>query len=227
MEIKAVLFDLDQTLIDFMKMKRLSISNAVDAMIDAGLRMKKATAEKILFALYDRYGIEYQRIFQVFLRRTMKNIDYKILAAGISAYRRTKAAHLETYPHALSTLTELKRRGLRLAIISDAPRLQAWTRLADLKLLHLFDVVVTLGEAKIKKPAAAPFRRGLRELHLNPGEVLMVGDWPARDVEGARRLGIKTCWASYGTEPQFRPSGKKIRADYKIKDIAELLKIVS
>ena len=44
MPIRAVLFDLDNTLIDFMTMKRKSCEAAVDAMISAGLRMPKRRA---------------------------------------------------------------------------------------------------------------------------------------------------------------------------------------
>jgi len=226
--LKAVLFDLDQTLIDFMKMKHMCVTNSVDAMIDAGLKMKRAEAEKILFNLYEKYGIEYQKIFNVFLKKVLKKIDYKILAAGISSYRKTKVAYLEPYPHVIPTLTELKRRGLKLAIISDAPRLQVWIRLCDLKLHHLFDVVITLGDVKVRKPAARPFLKALEMLHIMPSEAIVVGDNPKRDIAGAKRLGIKTCLASYGWKwIDYKRTGRgAIKADYKISDISELLKIV-
>jgi len=42
--IKAVLFDLDNTLVDFMKMKEMAVEGAVDAMIDAGLNLTKEEA---------------------------------------------------------------------------------------------------------------------------------------------------------------------------------------
>lgn len=70
--------------------------------------------------------------------RAFKTVDYKWLAAGIVAYRRARNNYLVTYPHVRSTLAELLRRGLRLAVISDAPRLGAWLRLAQLDLHHMF-----------------------------------------------------------------------------------------
>jgi putative hydrolase of the HAD superfamily len=39
--IKAVIFDFDNTLMDFMRMKKAAVETAVDAMIDAGLPYKK------------------------------------------------------------------------------------------------------------------------------------------------------------------------------------------
>ena len=50
--IKAVIFDLDNTLIDFMKFKRISCEAAINAMIDAGLDVNKDIAMDNLFNLY-------------------------------------------------------------------------------------------------------------------------------------------------------------------------------
>jgi len=61
--IKAVIFDIDNTLMDFMRMKRAAVDAAVDAMIDAGLDIgKKEMIEKI-FNTYWKEGIEDQNIF--------------------------------------------------------------------------------------------------------------------------------------------------------------------
>ena len=123
--IKAVLFDLDNTLTDFLRMKRTSVDAAVSAMIDAGLPMKKEKALKTLWELYDDYGIEYGEILQEFLMKSLGKIDYNMLSRGIIAYRRVKAGFLEPYPHVISTLIRLKERGYRLAVVSDAPRMRA------------------------------------------------------------------------------------------------------
>ena len=56
--IKAVIFDLDNTLVDFMRVKRAAVGAAVDAMIDAGLNAPKEETIKQVFNMYDREGIE-------------------------------------------------------------------------------------------------------------------------------------------------------------------------
>ncbi len=221
--IKAVIFDLDNTLIDFMKMKKLSCEEAVSAMIDAGLNMKKDDALKKLFELYDKYGIEYKDIFQIFLEQNTGKIDYKILSNGVIAYRRIKNGFLSPYPHVQNTLIELKKRGLKLAIVSDAPRLRAWLRLAAMRLSNFFDVVVTYDDTGQRKPSKVPFEAAISQLGLTPEEVLMVGDWPERDILGAKSLGMKTCFAKYGYSFGVAP---KTEADYEIDDVEELLKIV-
>ena len=50
--IKAVIFDLDNTLIDFLKMKKQSCSAAIDAMIGAGLKVEHDKAIKVLLYQY-------------------------------------------------------------------------------------------------------------------------------------------------------------------------------
>lgn len=218
--IKAVIFDLDNTLIDFMTMKKLSCDAAISAMIDAGLDVNKERATKELFKLYDKYGLEEKRIFQKFLKKVTKKINYEILASGIVAYRRVRAGFLEPYPHVSEVLFELKKRGIKLAIVSDAPRLKAWIRLVSMKINHLFDIVVTFEDTKELKPSNKPFIVAFKQLKVKPHECLMVGDRPERDIKGAKKLGMITCFAKYGN-PTARSS-----ADYEINDIKELLEIV-
>src|SRR3989338_1786437 len=111
--IRAIIFDLDNTLIDFMKMKRLSCEAAISAMIDAGLTMQKDKAMKLLFRLYDQHGFEDPKIFQKFLTKYEKVINPKILAAGIVAYRKVRTGFLEPYPHVLRTLMKLKEKEIK------------------------------------------------------------------------------------------------------------------
>ncbi|MEK6984345.1 MAG: TIGR02253 family HAD-type hydrolase [Nanoarchaeota archaeon] len=219
--IKAVIFDLDNTLIDFMTMKKLSCDAAVSAMIGAGLDVDKNKAIKELFSLYDKYGLEEKTIFQKFLEKVAKKIDYEILASGIVAYRRVRAGFLEPYPHVSQVLFELKQRGIKLAIVSDAPRLKAWIRLVSMKINHLFDVVVTFDDTGEMKPSNKPFEVAFKKLKAKPQECLMVGDRPERDIKGAKQLGVLTCFAKYGN-----PEIKAPDADYEINNIKELLEIV-
>jgi len=219
--IKAVIFDLDNTLIDFMTMKRISCDAAVNAMIGAGLKINKEKATKELFLLYDKHGLEDKLIFQKFLKKVAKKIDYEILASGIVAYRRVRGGFLEPYTHVAHVLFELKRRGIKLAIVSDAPRLKAWIRLVSMKINHLFDVVVCFEDTKELKPSTKPFKVAFKKLGVHPSECLMVGDRPERDIEGAKKLGMSTCFAKYGNLKT-----KSSDADYEISDIKELVEIV-
>jgi putative hydrolase of the HAD superfamily len=219
--IKAVIFDLDNTLVDFMKMKNLSCEAAIDAMIGAGLKVEHEKAIKALFKLYDKYGLEEKAIFQKFLKKVTGKIDYKILASAIVAYRRVRTGFLEPYPNVDYILLKLKDKGIKIGIVTDAPKLKAWIRLASIKLSNYFDVFVTFEDTKQHKPSKLPFLAALKKLDLKAEQCLMVGDWPERDIKGANDIGMKTCFARYGN-----PKIKKSNADYEINDIRALLNIV-
>jgi HAD superfamily hydrolase (TIGR02253 family) len=219
--IKAIIFDLDQTLIDFMRMKRLSCEAAMDAMISAGLKISKKKGMSVLFDLYSQYGLEYQRIFQVFMKKVHGRIDYGIMASGIVAYRRVKEGLLYPYPNVVSTLNQLKKR-YKLVILSDAPRIQAWIRLAAMGMQDMFYLVVTFDDTKVKKPGRKPFMYVLKKLKLKPSECVMVGDSLKRDISAAKRFGFKTVFAKYGENYLERT---RVKPDYAINDIKDLLKI--
>jgi putative hydrolase of the HAD superfamily len=224
-KVKAVLFDLDNTLMDFMKMKERAIDSAIEAMIDSGLPLKKEETKKIINRLYKKFGIEYQKIFDELLKEVLGRVDYKILASGVVAYRKIKEGYVEPYPHVTATLTELIKRGYILGIISDAPAFQAWSRLVGMNLHHFFNFVITFEEGKVKKPGKIPFKLAIEKLKLKPEEIMMVGDDPRKDIAGANKVGMVTVLAKYGQvfKAEKKPEQK---ADFEIKDIQELLKIL-
>lgn len=219
--IKAILFDLDNTLVDFMKMKRLASEAAVSAMVDYGLKMNEQKAMEKLFKMYNDYGFEDQTIFDRFIKDVQGYLDYRILAGAITAYRKVKAGNLATYPHARYTLIRLREKGLKLGIVSDAPEKQAWLRLAELNLMEFFDIIIAVGGTGMEKPHKMPFEKALKELKLTPDEILFVGDNPERDIKGAKAVGMKTALAKYG---QIKTEGPN--ADYTLNDIKDLLDII-
>ncbi len=220
--IKAVLFDLDNTLVDFMRMKKEAIKAAVAEMLDVGLEMGyKETYEEIM-KIYSKEGIEYQEVFDRFLFDRYGLIDHKILASAIVGYRRAREATLILYPHVTSTLMGLTRRGIKLAIVTDAPAKQAWLRLCYLKLHHFFDTVVTPDETGAIKPSPIPFKLALQKLNVKAKETMMVGDWIERDLVGAMQVGIHTIYARYGDHH----GGDTTSAEFTIDDFSQIIEIV-
>jgi putative hydrolase of the HAD superfamily len=220
--IRAIVFDLDNTLTDFMKMKEAAIQAAIDGMIDAGFRLPREQLRERVDAIYREQGLEFQRVFDELLQREFGEVDPKILASGIVGYRRARESTLVLYPHVQMTLLELAKRGIRLGVVSDAPRLQVWMRLCALGLQHVFDAVVTFDDTGERKPAPAPFREVLGRLGVAAEEALMIGDWAERDVVGAKSLGMKTVFARYGDTFDTKVSG----ADHDVDDVFELVGIV-
>jgi len=120
------------------------------------------------------------------------------------------------------TLVALIKRGITLAVVSDAPRREAWLRLCYLDFHHLFDVVVTFEDTGERKPSPAPFLRALTLLKVTPAEALMVGDWAERDMVGAAQVGITTVFARYGDTFGTVES----HARYELNDVSELLDVI-
>lgn len=220
--IKTIVFDLDNTLVDFMRMKRNAVEAAIKAMIDAGLDQPYDVIKAKIDSIYSERGIEYQEVFDSLLNHFIGKVDYKILSAGIVAYRTAREAELNTYPKVIPTLIKLIKMGIKLGVVSDAPSREAWLRLSYIGLHHMFDAIVTFDDSGERKPSPVPFNLILKRLDAKAEDSLMVGDWAERDVVGAKGIGMKTCFARYGDTFDTLTHN----ADYEINDVWELIDIV-
>lgn len=221
--IRALILDLDNTIIDFVRLKRNAIDSGLSSMAEAGMIFDKEEAQKRIMEIYEEKGWEYQEVFNDFILETNNGIlDYKFLASGIVGYRRAKEVSLVPYPQVTSTLFKLAKRGLKLGIVTDAPSREAWLRLCYLNLHNVFDEVVTSTDTGKLKPAPEPFKEILRRLQVNADEALMIGDWPERDMVGAAAVGMKSVFARYGDSFDTIDSG----ADYVIDDFKDILDII-
>ena len=207
------------TLIDFMLLKKKASAAAAHAMVQAGLRMTEKEAEKKLFDKYIK-DIEGETVFQEFLKEN-NSYNERFLASAINAYLKTKYQYLKPYPAVKPTLVKLRKQGIKLAVVTDAPRLKAFMRLDELGIADMFDFVIAREDAKERKPSPEPFKAALSKLKVKPEECLHIGDWPEMDVAGAKAAGMKTCLAKYGFH-----MGKYIKADFEIDKFEELLGVM-
>ena len=219
---KAVVFDLDNTLVDFTRMKKAAVEAAVDAMMDAGVPLSQEEILQGIYEIYQEQGIEAQDVFNRFLEQRFGRIDLKVMAAAIVAYRRAKVGNMWLFPGVRWTLLKLLKAGVRTAILTDAPGLQAWTRLVEMNLHQYFDPVVTLDDTGETKPSRRAFETVLRMLELEPEQTLMVGDWVERDMVGAKNVGMSTAFARYGSADEQIPQG----VDYVLQKPTDLVSVV-
>lgn len=220
--IKALLFDLDNTLVDFMTMKQSCVTAAVTAMRDAGLHLSHTETTNRIYKIYSTHGIEYQEVFDRFLEE-IQQPHPRLLAAAISAYRKTRALHINPYPRVKETLIELTRRGIIFGVVSDAPRKQVWLRLVDAGLDHYFRTVVAYDDTGKWKPNPEPFQLALQKMNVLPQETIMIGDWPERDMRGAKALGLFTAFAKYGSLIEH---SNFVGSDYVLNMFSDLIQIV-
>ncbi len=166
-----------------------------------------------------------------------------MIIAGKIAYQKARETFMEPYPKVVPLLLKIIKKGLKLAVLTDAPKLKALKRLHTMKLYHFFDAIVTFEDTGCAKPDARAFNKVLDAMNLKPEEVLMIGDVPERDILGAKSLGMKTAFARYGAL-----DAKKIfvheainsahggltadrtvdgsGADYEVNDVSELFNVI-
>ncbi|VVB57356.1 Glyceraldehyde 3-phosphate phosphatase [uncultured archaeon] len=221
--LKSIIFDLDNTLVNFWQFKQESAREASAAMVAAGLPMTEQGAYNLIFKIYEQKGVEYQLVFTDMIKpfNFPKAQFEKIRDAGIVAYLRKKGQVLKPYPGIPETLAELKK-SYSLAVLTDAAREQAHQRLNFTGLAEYFEQVGTFHDTNIYKPGTEPFLSICKKLNVQPSECLMVGDNPGRDMKGAQAVGMKTCLAKY--DPYFESAGP--HPDFSIEQPADLLEVV-
>ena len=200
----------------------MAIDAAITGMIESGMDIQRNKARERIIEIYESKGWEYQEVLDDFIKEKKGTLDYKILAGGIVAYKKAKEMSLILYPNVNKTLIALSKMGLKLGVVSDAPSREAWIRICSVNLHHIFDAVVTFEDTGEYKPSPNPFRKITSLLNVNSKICLMIGDWPERDIIGAKKLGMKTAFARYGDVFGTQNSG----ADYEIDDIQEILSII-
>ncbi|MBD3210705.1 HAD-IA family hydrolase [Candidatus Micrarchaeota archaeon] len=223
MDIKAILFDLDNTLIDFLTFKKETARAAAAAMVKRGLPATEMEAYGKIFSVYDEKGIEYQKTFYDVISpfNLEINLAERIQQAAILAYLKKKFEVLRPYPMVKPVLAKL-RKNHRLGIVTDAPRNKAWQRLVLTGLEEEFDFIITHHDTLEEKPHPSPFNLALKKLNLLAPACLYVGDNPEKDLKGAARIGMNTCWARYGSLRKKSDYG----SDFVIDSFEQLLEIV-
>lgn len=193
--LKAVLFDMDNTLFDFVAAK-LEACRKILSFIWKGDVIEEPS-ELFRYFLRGVYGFEdYENIRDYMQERNVFTVqDYRKCC---EIYEWEKLQNLELYPAVTATLDKLKKLGLKLVIITDADSYHALARITRVGLLNYFDLVVAADTTGTKKPDPSHFLFALEALGIKPGETLVVGDSIRRDIVPARKLGLKTAYASYG-----------------------------
>ena len=122
-------------------------------------------------------------------------------------------------------LEKFRRRGLRLAIVSNtcAPGHCLDRHLENEKLLEYFPVRIYSSHTLYRKPHPEIFRIALESLGVTPDQAMFVGDLIRADIKGARRAGMLTVWKPVTHTAKY---SRRNRPDHVIRKITELPKII-
>lgn len=105
------------------------------------------------------------------------------------------------YPHhchldagVATTLAELRRRGLRLGIVTNGTTTVQNAAVDALGVRNAFDAVLISESEGVRKPDAVIFHRAAEQLGVRPDECCFVGDHPTVDIAGAEAAGLRAVW---------------------------------
>lgn len=182
MDTRAVLWDLDGTLVDS---EQFHWRSWCDTLAPEGLSI---TYVQFLAS----FGMKNDPIMRDWLGDGYTPERAARLAEAKEAdYRRLVAAHgLTPLPGARDWLAALHAHGWKQAIVTSAPAANADVMLRALDVADLFDAVVTAEDVSVGKPDPQVFLTGAARLNVPPSRCIVVED-AASGIEGARRAGMK------------------------------------
>ena len=206
--LRAVLFDLDDTLFDHQGCARAALE---------GVQACHAQIRGIAFADLERIHARYlEELHLEVLAGRMRLDDARrerfrrlLVECGLDASDETASAVAMSYRDrytaarraiaGASALLPMVRERARVGIVTNNLRDEQEDKLRVCGLLEYVDALVVSEEAGVSKPDPAIFQIALERLRCEAADAVMVGDsWPA-DIVGAREVGIPVLW--------FNPEG--------------------
>ena len=227
-----VLFDLDDTLIDYSAGTESSWCEACAAVGQPAGLDPEALSRAVLEARrwfwddpvrHRRERVDMLGAWTQIAARALENLGAPgaALAGSLAedySTRRTSAHYL--YPDALDTLARLRAAGVRLGMVTNGDKRFQREKIERFALAPYFEAIVIEGELGVGKPEAAVYRHVLAALGAGPREAIMVGDHLDNDVAGAQAVGIPGIWLDRGG--LGLPAGCGVRPDRIIAALTEL-----
>lgn len=242
MDIRALLFDVNGTLIDIETDEGLEeIYRAIAHFLTyQGIALHRGEVRDLYFQMMQRHRLTSP---ETYAEWDAVEVWRAILEQHASAYTRSLPAEklrqlplflaelhrgiarkrLRLYPQVREVLDQL-RPHYRMAIVTDAQSAYAVAELHAVGLLDYFSPVIVSGDYGYRKPDVRLFQKALDALDMLPEQVLFIGNDMQRDVYGPQQLQIKTIFSSSNQgEKQFQA----VQPDYIISQFGELLQAIT
>lgn len=231
--IKAVFFDVGDTLIEFGSKSVLKNRNSIllGFMESLGYKTEAEEIERLLREIHDYLERKYvgsveKYKFGIGLSLLFKRLGIKVDEERINALNEKLwnifLDGMKLKPHAKEILLALKKNGYKLAIVTNFGTREGNRIIDAFGLRKYFDLIVISEDVGAEKSTTIPFKVALEKLDLKPEEVVMVGDRGDEDILGAKLLGMKAVKVP-GSHGVF---GETRKADYEINDLIELKEIL-
>jgi HAD superfamily hydrolase (TIGR01509 family) len=228
--IKAILFDIDDTLFDrnLAQIKVLQI--IVDSLpeVFSALDIKRVTeafleSDRLTLAEYNSgmpsEGLRDRRN-RLFLR--ILGLPEHLVAKISEIYVRELPVCNTPVSGAVQLIRELSRKYQVGAVSDGLPDVQ-YRKLETLGLKNMLPCVVLSEEISLRKPNPGIFLRAALLLGRQPDECLFIGDSYTSDIVGAKNAGMQACWFNR-TKSQIQNGG--IKPDFVVGDLSEIPKLL-
>lgn len=212
--VRAVLFDLDDTLFDHRHCARSALAGVrrlhacFDGFDDARLEAahSQILEELHLDVLAGRLDIDSARIerFRRLYGRAGIEADAALAVRTAAAYRDAYIQARTTVQGAIPLLAAVRERA-QVVIVSNNLLAEQQAKLRDCGLDRYVDVLVVSGEVGASKPDRRIFTTALQRAGVAARDAVMVGDSWGNDIEGARRAGIAAVWFNRTETPPPDP----------------------
>jgi putative hydrolase of the HAD superfamily len=227
--LRAILFDIDDTLCATTGFARRARRNAVRAMIAAGVRADPeqvyAELEEVIAEFSSNYEHHFDKLLLRLEPRATEHLNRAlVVAAGVAAYHDTKFRELKPFPGVHELLHDLAAAGLRLGVITHGLTVKQAEKLVRLKLVGYLDpeAIFISDQIGISKPNPKLYASALRSLGLAANETMYVGDNPRNDIAPPKSLGMITVWAR-GSAKQ---AAGDVLADHEVDSFADLRELL-
>lgn len=238
MNIKAIIFDVNGTLIDIRTDEgNEDVYRVVSNLLSyQGIRTHRHALKALYYELMDaqkkKGGERHPEFNAVVIFREIVNrlaTDYtrslppqkleQLPLLLAEAYRAASRHQLRLYQGVETTLNQLSLK-YRLAVVSDAQAAYALPELHAVGLTSFFERITVSGDHGYRKPDVRLFEKTLHAMGVHASEAVYVGNDVYRDVCGAQRAGMKTVLFKSN---QGCPEKEGINAEYIIYQFPELL----
>lgn len=209
--IAAVLFDLDETLLD---RTTSLIAFLADQHSRFGSRLGACSFSdwRDRFLAIDARGHVHKSIVYPAILSEFGG-DLSLKDELLADYRSQCSAFARPFSGMADTLQQLRSRGLRIGIVTNGETEFQSRHIKALGLEPMVDAILISQAEGLRKPDKALFQLAALRLHTITSDCLMVGDNPIADILGAHAAGMQTAWFRCGfdwPEPQTPPPGAVI-----------------
>ena len=230
--LRAILFDLDDTLFDHRRCAREALkavhqahrcfaARSFDDFERAHAEQLEALHADVLGGRIDLDAARVERFRRLF---ASADADERHAAAAAAVYRHRYVAARQAIPGAQLLLTRLRRHA-RIAVVSNNLLAEQREKMRQCGLDGCVDALVVSEETGMLKPDPEMFRIALERVGAQAHEALMIGDSWSADIEGARAAGIPAIWFNPRGLPSPDPAAgvPELRSLEPVDEVAETI----